>query len=190
MRGMIYIFALGLAMSSSAQAQRIYFSTEPATGKKDIVSVEVPTGWVQSTSPATGVNANQVLFKADAASTNENGMIYIQTLPLDATLKTPQEIVAHEKMMNTTSKSKVNEYGILTTEKKNALADVVRIVGSVDGHLLTGYIPMKHGVVAVTHCTDDEKFLNKHAADFEALVQSYQLNPIINPPAFAEVVIE
>jgi hypothetical protein len=190
MKSMIYILALGLAISNSAQAQRIYYSTEAETGKKDIVSVEVPEGWIQDNSQNQGVNANQVLVKSDAVTSIETGMIFIQTLPLDETLKTVEDVIEHEKMMNTTSNSRVNEYAVITTEKKKTLVEVIRVIGSVDGHQIIGFIPVKNGVVTITLCSESETFLKKHTEDFEALIKSYQLNPIINPPAFAEIVID
>jgi hypothetical protein len=192
MKNIIYIFALGLALCSSAQAQRIYYSTENTTGKKDIVSVEVPEGWVQVHKEKPGVHANQVLVKADETALElNNGWMFIQTIPMDATQETVADIVAYEKMMNTTKTTKVEDLTPLVADKKNKEISWMKVTGSVDGaHQVVAFIPVKNALVTVTLCTPFAEFLADHMNDFQSMVKSYQLNPVINPPAFADLTID
>jgi hypothetical protein len=186
MKSIVYVLALGLSVFSSAQAQRVYYSTEAATGKKDIVSVVIPEGWVQTDKSQSGVHANQVLVK-DGES---EGMIFIQTIPVDESCKTVEAVIAREKIMFDTKSIDVKDAMPITVEKKGVQAQIIKVIGSADGNQVIAFIPIKNAVIAITLCSTDSDFINRHTADFESLVQSYQLNPIINPPSFADLVID
>jgi len=179
------------ALSNWANAQRIYCSIKPITGKKDIISVEIPKGWVQDYKENSRIHANQALVLEGESLHENSGYLFIQTIALEEG-KTIEETIEHEKLMYATSTVTVRETVPIIVDAKKATVTVsaVQISGSADGEQLVAFIPSKNSVVAVTLCSENKDFITQHVTTFEALVGSYQLNPIINPPSFAEIQID
>ncbi len=94
--------------------------------------------------------------------------------------------------MYATSTVTVKETTSITIDAKKSTvtASTVQISGAADGEQLVAFIPSKNSVLVVTLCSEDKNFITQHTANFEALVGSYQLNPIINPPSYAEIQID
>lgn len=191
MKSIIYTFVFMFALSNWANAQRIYCSIKPITGKKDIISVEIPKGWVQDYKENSRIHANQALVLEGESLHENSGYLFIQTIALEEG-KTIEETIEHEKLMYATSTVTVRETVPITVDAKKATVTVsaVQISGSADGEQLVAFIPSKNSVVAVTLCSENKDFITQHVTTFEALVGSYQLNPIINPPSFAEIQID
>lgn len=186
MKNVFYTFVFLTAFGSIANAQRIYYSTKPVTGKKDIVSVEVPQGWVQQVIENSGLQAGQLLTKAEGA----NGSIIIQTIGIDDTYKTVEALLAHEKLMYNVKPATVHTLYPMALDKKKTQAELIHVTGSADGEQLVAFIPAKNGIVVVTMVAENDAFISEHKNDFEALLNSYQFNPIINPPSYAEITID
>jgi hypothetical protein len=184
MKRLMYLFVMFVAVKM-LHGQRLYFSTVPVAGKKDIVSFVIPDGWIKD-NEAKGVIAHEILTKEN----DSRGMIFIQTIAADAKHQTPEALIVREKMMYDTRTTTIRELMPVTTEKKKIPARIVKISGSADGEQLVAFIPIKHGLVAITMCSQDHAFIEENVAAFESLIKSYELNPIINPPAFAEIVID
>lgn len=167
-------------------AQRIYCNTEPVTGKKDIVSVEIPVGWFQDNTDNHGVIAHQVLAKKN----DSRGILFIQSIAADDVCKTPESIIVREKMTYDTKQTTVQELMPIPLDKRNLRARIVRVSNSPDGEQLAAFIPVRNGVVAITLCSSDKDFVEEHVTTFENVIRSFRLNPIINPPAYAELIID
>jgi hypothetical protein len=191
MKSIIYSFVLLFAVSNWANAQRIYCSIKPITGKKDIVSVEIPKGWIQDDKENSRIHASQALVLEGESLHENSGYIFIQTIAVEEG-KTIEETIAHEKLMYANNTVTVKETASITIDAKKAdvIASVAQVSGSPDGEQLVAFIPSKNSVLAVTLCSDDKNFITQHTPAFEALVGSYQLNPIINPPSYTEVQID
>jgi hypothetical protein len=191
MKSIIYTFVLLFALSNWANAQRIYCSIKPITGKKDIVSVEIPKGWIQDHKENSRIHANQALVLEGESLHKNSGYIFIQAIAVEEG-KSIEEIIAHEKLMYATNTVTVKETAPITVEAKRATinASTVQVNGSADGEQLVAFIPSKNSVLVVTLCSDNKNFITQQTAAFETLVGSYQLNPIINPPSYAEVQID
>jgi len=184
MKNLIYIVGLGLALCGTANAQRIYHSVDNSTGTKDVVSVMIPQGWSPVYSPKSGVAAKHLLVKSDEVEQElNNGMIFIQSVPVETFAPTADNVVEHEKMMYSTTGVTVTETTRLATEKDKTQVRVVNVTGSPDGkHQVIAYLPTSAGMVSVTICTPYETFLAEHVKDFESVVKSYQLNPHLTTP--------
>jgi hypothetical protein len=184
MKNLIYTVGLGLALCGTANAQRIYHSVEKTNGTKDVVSVMVPNGWAKVISDKPGVAGKHLLVKADEVDqTVNNGMIFIQSVPVESFIPSSDNVVEHEKMMYASAGVIVSETTRLATESDNTQVRIVNVTGGVDGqHQVIAYMPLPEGMVSVTLCTPFKQFLDEHIGDFESLVKSYKLNPHLSTP--------
>ncbi len=185
MKNILFSITLVLAFGGAVNAQRIYQSLKPITGKKDIVSVEVPQGWVQQIAEKSNTNHGQLLTKNESS----NSSILIQTIGFDDTYKTVEALIEREKLMYNVTPSVVHTLYPVELDKKMQ-AQLIRVSGSADGEQLVAFIPVKNSLVVITMLADDETVISENKTDFESLLSSFEFNPIINPPSFAEIDID
>lgn len=185
MKNFVFSIALLLGFVSVASAQRIYQSIKPITGKKDIISVEVPSGWVQQVIENSNTYTGQHLTKVDA----HNVSIMVQTIGVDETYKTVEALLEHEKSMYNVKPATVHSLYPIELDKK-IQAQLIQVTGSADGEQLVAFIPVKNSVVVITMLANEPTFISENKADFESLLGSFEFNPIINPPSYTEIVID
>ncbi len=189
MKNIIATITLICVLAGVVKSQQLYFSLEPYTGKKDIVSIDIPQGWLQTDNENVGVAAHQLFTKVGETLEHNKGFVFIQTIATDETFKTPEAIVEQELMMLKSQSVKLDVLSKIHSDKKKVQAEIISIKGSADGDMLMAFIPVKKAVIVITLCASETDYIISNTVDFVSMVKSYQINPIINPPSFADLVI-